>query len=521
MIRSIIHSFSSAQKAVIVLLVMLLILLIIQTISINILEVVLRKKYSPDWEHPELSEIEQIQQRIAEADKVFLPDGTLHLLHSDWTARQEMIEVYDTAGQMLWKGSRSDLPHEYLKPADVLYKEDWTGYLRVSENFSRDLIFTVRNEKKQIREFWRYDFNKRYFTGYGLQKHILGYLSASGFTESRSEIRPFEPIQNFHAWIPAVSWNPRCLLWTEHSLFEADFEKRSIEILYENPSVPIGRLFMVNWKETASYKPSFLSAILIDLIDQPPILLQKNPRKAIPLQIPDELLKKGRRTFYSSGQSFYLEVHWLPKAPMDNKQYRKWLQENRDKPLDYRIELYQIREDGTFEHLSQFDYIKPPYRPSASVKLYENKCSQFKGWVTFSSPPCFAWFRKILTVLWESERYILEDLKEFTERMEPTNPYLYYSAASVLTILTLLHYKPRRVGWFKGTVWLAVVFCFNLAGFLTYLALNHYPVVRCHSCGRRRGLNRPDCPACGAPLPSPPARDTDLLYPPSPQTMVS
>lgn len=96
--------------------------------------------------------------------------------------------------------------------------------------------------------------------------------------------------------------------------------------------------------------------------------------------------------------------------------------------------------------------------------------------------------------------------------MVPTNPYLYYPAASVLTILTLLHYRPRRVGWFKGAVWLAVVFCLNLAGFLTYLALNHYPLVRCHSCGRRRGLNRSDCSSCGALLPSPSAQDTDLIY---------
>ncbi|HOQ04377.1 MAG TPA: hypothetical protein PKY88_04105 [Anaerohalosphaeraceae bacterium] len=517
MIRSIIRSFSSALKAVIILLIMLLILLVIQAVSLDILQISLRKQYLPDSEQPALSETEQLQQRIAEADKVFLPDGTLHLLHSDWTARRQTIEVYDTAGRLLWKGSRTDQPYEYLKPADELYKEDWNGCLRISQNFSRDLIFTVSNEKKQIKEFWRYDFNKRYFTGYNLQKQILGYLSASGFSESRSEIRPFERLQNFHAWIPAASWNARCLLWTEHSLYEADFEKRSMEILYENPFVPISRLFAVNWKETASYKPSFLSAILIDFIDQPPILLQKNPRKAIPLQIPDELCKT-RKTFYSSEQTFYLQFQWLLKAPMDNKQYRKWFQENRDKPFDYRIELYQIREDGTLEHLSQFDYIKPPYKSSPSVNLYVTKLCQFKGWVTFSSPPCFAWLYKTLIALWKSERYILKDLKEFTERMEPTNPYLYYPAASVLTILTLLHYKPRRVGWFKGTVWLAVVFCFNLAGFLTYLALNHYPVVRCHSCGRRRGLNRPDCPACRAPLPSPPARDTDLIYPPSPQT---
>lgn len=90
-----------------------------------------------------------------------MPDGTLHLLYSDWTTRQETIEVYDTAGRLLWKGSRSDLPYEYLKPANVLYKLDWTVYLRVSQDFSKDLVFPVSNEKKQIKEFWRYDIFRR------------------------------------------------------------------------------------------------------------------------------------------------------------------------------------------------------------------------------------------------------------------------------------------------------------------------------------------------------------------------
>jgi len=80
-----------------------------------------------------------------------------------------------------------------------------------------------------------------------------------------------------------------------------------------------------------------------------------------------------------------------------------------------------------------------------------------------------------------------------------------------MATLALLHAWPRRTGWGRPAAWLILVFAFNLAGLLTYLALNHTSVIRCPACGRRRGLLRPDCPACHLPLPAPEPRPTDLV----------
>ena len=74
-----------------------------------------------------------------------------------------------------------------------------------------------------------------------------------------------------------------------------------------------------------------------------------------------------------------------------------------------------------------------------------------------------------------------------------------------------LHGWARRTSWAKFTFWLVFVAAFNVAGLLTYLALNHTVVIRCPACGRRRNLQTPTCNACNNPLPAPSPRDVDLV----------
>lgn len=50
-----------------------------------------------------------------------------------------------------------------------------------------------------------------------------------------------------------------------------------------------------------------------------------------------------------------------------------------------------------------------------------------------------------------------------------------------------------------------------LAGLLTYLALNHTPVIECPVCGKRRGLAQVCCVRCLAELPAPQRRELDLI----------
>ena len=104
-----------------------------------------------------------------------------------------------------------------------------------------------------------------------------------------------------------------------------------------------------------------------------------------------------------------------------------------------------------------------------------------------------------------------EILAEALQQVRPTN-----TAAAIIVGLVALaaagwHGWARRTSWTKFAFWMLLVAAFNLAGLLTYLALNRSPVIRCPICNRKRGLRTPTCRACTAPLPAPKPRDVDLV----------
>jgi hypothetical protein len=84
--------------------------------------------------------------------------------------------------------------------------------------------------------------------------------------------------------------------------------------------------------------------------------------------------------------------------------------------------------------------------------------------------------------------------------------------SAVMVMLTLRHAWARRSSGTKLLFWLVFVGLFNLAGLLTYLALNHTPVIKCPPCGKKRGLERVDCVRCGAELPRPEPTVHDLIF---------
>ena len=81
----------------------------------------------------------------------------------------------------------------------------------------------------------------------------------------------------------------------------------------------------------------------------------------------------------------------------------------------------------------------------------------------------------------------------------------------MMMAFALWHGWARRTSWVKLILWLIIVGAFNLAGLLTYLALNHTPVIKCPACGKKRGLEMNNCSQCGRPLPIPQRKPTDLI----------
>jgi hypothetical protein len=546
--RNICQIPSFILKVFVVLAVFLTILLMIQAVMTEVLKYRITRT-SPPPRESSWTEEETPQRRIASSEKKYLPDGTLHLITTKnpsfqgnlsdnlYRIRREdvlevEVEIRDIKDHVIWTGFNSKIPFRYLERAEDFYTQlryPWVWYNSLSPEFSRNFIFPVVNQQRKTTECWRYDFSKGYFTGYDRNKKIIGYCSAAGFTNNRNGIQPFDSLFNFSAWSPKSSFSPRAFLLTEFQLYEVDFENLSLEKLLDSSGSPLTRFHTIGWRQILPEDPNTAPAILVHRKDQPPVLIRKDPLRTMVLQVSDDLLNRRNLGLLTSGQSFYLESQGFKNAPpyKDFKVYRAWFNENQYKPKEYQHDLYQIQEDGGLVHLNQFEYTQQGYPPSAEEILQVKQIGQIERICTFSAPPCFAWMSQGLTRFLEtrnepvSDSYLLRSFAELLLVTCPQAPRFYYPTAVILAILALVHALPRRTSWGKLAAWLVVIFCFSLAGFLTYLSLNHHPVIRCAACGRRRGLNRPDCPACGAGLPAPEQRDVDLIYPPSPETAVS
>jgi hypothetical protein len=80
-----------------------------------------------------------------------------------------------------------------------------------------------------------------------------------------------------------------------------------------------------------------------------------------------------------------------------------------------------------------------------------------------------------------------------------------------MVVFAFWHGWSRRTSWIRFIFWLVFVGLFNLAGLLTYLALNHTVVIKCPVCGKRRGLQIENCIRCKVKLPVPEKRELDLI----------
>jgi len=101
------------------------------------------------------------------------------------------------------------------------------------------------------------------------------------------------------------------------------------------------------------------------------------------------------------------------------------------------------------------------------------------------------------------------------QEVASAHPVANWLVSIALALVAAWHGWARRTSWAAIIAWLLFVVVFNLPGLLTYLALNHTPLIRCAACGKKRGLSRATCRACGAPLLSPESNacDQTLLRP--------
>lgn len=205
----------------------------------------------------------------------------------------------------------------------------------------------------------------------------------------------------------------------------------------------------------------------------------------------------------------YQEIVGYPKS--ENRDViRAWWKENQYKEKEQRIHLFEVNNEGMFTEKTSFTWTQPAQQPN--IVMGSTREAIFCTVNSLSSPvPIWITQRWIITDSYRNgpvwSRETLKLIKAYSFFKTPIN----LCVMAVFSVVALWHGWPRRTHIAKLILWTVFVFLFNLPGFLTYLALNHFPVIRCANCGKKRGLRQDTCCRCGVALPLPESKETDLV----------
>ena len=192
-----------------------------------------------------------------------------------------------------------------------------------------------------------------------------------------------------------------------------------------------------------------------------------------------------------------------PKEITKNqKALMKWYQERRKKPIENSEQLYQVDSAGNLTLLNKFEWTSDLRQTTSKEHdLQEN----FRKTLTKASPAFYDlfnryFFRLYVRNLYDTNRNIYEFLSFFIHFAPSYNPFSYILSL-LMAGFVFFHALPRRKSMAGLIGWVVFAALFNIVGLLVYLALNYTPTIQCHNCNKRRGLNTPQCPHCGADLP--------------------
>ncbi|MBC8468195.1 MAG: hypothetical protein H8D56_01885 [Planctomycetes bacterium] len=256
---------ATPAKIFMAVLVILCLLSILQGICIEIERTYARAKRLTAKEKPEaeLSQEERRQDRIRSSSKEFLADGTIHLISrlertSGQRNQSEKVQIYDVNDKLLWEGPRDKKPYEYLfwdrqfqVSRDAFTQQDLKRTQMITPGFSRYIEIPVSSDSK-IEQIWRYHPAAQYFKGYDMRGETIGYVGSNGFTESKSEVKPLGEFRQFTAWCPVDSYNPILLLQTQKSIYQINFEKQEVELIFESTDSDIRRVNLFAWIDAKS-----------------------------------------------------------------------------------------------------------------------------------------------------------------------------------------------------------------------------------------------------------------------------
>lgn len=524
--------FQGTAKILMVFIVLITTVLLLEGIIIGIIPTFF---YPEDRDRflaePELKGVEQKQQQINKAQKQFLYDGTVHLVYTpeDQITRgdEKKIEVYDKNYDPLWTGKRKDNPHSYLswsRSPQGIRSEYFQEMQMVTPEFSDTLVIPVISEKGRIIQRWRYEQNKKYFTGYDSGGKLIGHLGPNGFSMSQSQVEPFEELRYITAWTPKKTLSPVILWQTKNQLFQINFADQDCELLFDAQGRQIDRIMLNNWRQIVPEYSSNRPFIHLKTKNEKHFLLLRNPSRQIVLKTSQEW-DFGTGIGGAAREKIFVKYYRIKGRPKrkDWKLLQEWQKKNRNKAQEKWVELYEVDDAGNLTQVNRFDWTQPANRSQKRPewKKYEKIQNITHKCATSISPSLFGLVNKYFMEnrsyydtygrFEQPQNFNIRWMKEIISFLHPAYKAANLSLTLLMMCLVFRHGWPRRTSYIRLISWLVFVGLFNLAGFLTYMALNHTPIIRCSECGKKRGLERSDCPACRAELPVPEKRSTDLI----------
>jgi len=451
------------------------------------------------------SEIQQIG--FHRSSKMFTPDGRVFLIGR---VVNGMPGIYDANCTKIGEFTKENLQKclDWAWPLEHNQDLNHSSFILQAYGTFRVMI------NKDANEVWEYIADKEVFAGHKIKGEAIGYLGINGFSQTQTDIKPFgKPKSTSNAIDVLKDQKKHILLWqTEKRLYSIDFVNRKTEILIDSSDANISKIETHNWrydnKEQAD--ANYRTMIKYCADDGNIHLILNQPDEKITIKTPEQwnnyLPNKVRVTATKDAIFLSHETSDILKPAHYDTSHEIRHEFDNTEDANCSAELYKVDSTGNLRLVNEFRWAKPEYVPP----VYKDE-KYYLGYTSVVSPPVFYGGSKIIL-------NYAADFNAMFPRMEMIRAYLrlianFYPrnlAASIalsvaMMLLALWHGWSRKNNRLSLALWVILVGLFNVAGLLTYLALNHTTLIKCPACGKNRNLDMPTCIHCGAELPLPPA----------------
>ncbi|MBW8038871.1 MAG: hypothetical protein FVQ85_02595 [Planctomycetes bacterium] len=543
-LKNISKYIAPSSKVVMTIVIFLFVVYILQVITIELSDEISRmlvktkRNLSTAESTKQFSKAEKRLRRIYRSGKNFLPDGTIHLTYrrgrtSGRFDEPEKIQIYDVNDVLIWQGLENENPYEYLSWSDQRFRPH-TSYHRhftrlemnniqmITPEFSRVIEIPIRAQDGTI-QVWRYLPGSDLFMGYRLDRSKIGFLGSAGLTLSKTEAKPFGRFKFNSSWYPAGASEPTVLWQTRRHLYQINFHKKQVKLLFESPKANIQAVVLREYQPSDAQMPKaqkikYRPTIRLMTEDKKQHLIMRKPEQKLTITFPDDRWSSAMN-FTATEEGMFL-IHQdseirMPEAYLkSHKSYLQWISKFEGKPYKRWVELYKVDNQANLHLLNRYEWIvSGEFLPKVQRTNFRLKVQ--RAAMAFSAPlydlVCFLLGSEFFIQRYRMGNDFVSGLMRTIVEIRPSNSIFNWVLGIAMVGFAFWHGWPRQTSRAKLIFWLAFTLIFNLAGLLTYLALNHTHIIKCPSCGKSRGLGQVNCLRCGTELPAPQQGKLDLI----------